>query len=117
MTRLLNTMTKDEILDLIASQEDVPLIDGRMLTTTDAGEYYLASKVELAHIATLTDDGNTLWPLIVLFHDDETSLSNEYTRGQIELFCDVFGISTDYKESLVGKLNHDIRAKRRELTK
>lgn len=42
MVRLLNTMSKDALLDLIAAEEDVPLYRRDILTTTEAGEIYLA---------------------------------------------------------------------------
>lgn len=44
MTRLLNTLTKDQILGLIHAEEDVPLYDRTAGTTTDAGEIYLADQ-------------------------------------------------------------------------
>lgn len=46
MARLLITMTKGQILDMLAAEEDVPLVDGRRGVTTDAGEAYLASLEE-----------------------------------------------------------------------
>lgn len=47
MTRQLNTLRKGQILDLLAAQDDVPLLDGRLGVTTEAGEHYLASVASL----------------------------------------------------------------------
>jgi len=53
------------------------------------------------------------WQIIVDFHDDSPNDNPEYARGQIEMFSDLFGYSTDYKEDLFVALERAVKEKSR----